>query len=503
MASASSYSLSSGRTGDLKNNMIKLLRELERMKLSVEPNIKSLSQGVPSAFLPLLHAALMDYSLPLAKHIASMEIDLYSKNDLKFVDGLYKVMRDVFEYRPQLSRDKFLSDGFAERKIILSCDVLHHCQRMHLKLTGTSKNPRPLTRGPRNKLITSTSVHTLSDSAGIGNYWQEKQSSLVTLSRREDYIPPSPPQTPSLSPSIGLQLLTDPSLDITPLQTPLKYQPLAPLAARKEETQPREESDITGPVKEKEQELQLRGSVQPNLITSTSSNEEAPLPVIIKEGPQLMETPLTGCEPLDKENVIPQYNCGSEKRTKIYKDRPLMESNVDISSEHNSRSGALLNESLPKSMSTASVDVNLMLDKMTHLSETVHTLSARLVLLETQLKIKDTKTTSVCHIGTQTEDQHHPILSQETETLLDPTLSPVSTPTLSPSPTNFTSSHSSSRLLPVAATSPHSTSDSLLATAPQTPEDTRQLIQSLRARARSTKELLHKTGHAASHDDSI
>ena len=36
---AASSSSSSG-TGDLKNNMIKLLRELERMKIYVEPNIK-------------------------------------------------------------------------------------------------------------------------------------------------------------------------------------------------------------------------------------------------------------------------------------------------------------------------------------------------------------------------------------------------------------------------------------------------------------------------------
>ena len=36
---ASSLS-SGGKTGDLKNNMIKLLRELERMKIYIEPNIK-------------------------------------------------------------------------------------------------------------------------------------------------------------------------------------------------------------------------------------------------------------------------------------------------------------------------------------------------------------------------------------------------------------------------------------------------------------------------------
>ena len=29
-----------GGTGDLKNNMIKLLRELEHMKIYIEPNIK-------------------------------------------------------------------------------------------------------------------------------------------------------------------------------------------------------------------------------------------------------------------------------------------------------------------------------------------------------------------------------------------------------------------------------------------------------------------------------
>ena len=146
----------------------------------------------------------------------------------------------------------------------------------------------------------------------------------------------------------------------------------------------------------------------------------------------------------------------------------------------------------------------------------------------------------VCHIGTQTEDQQYESMpSQETETALEHTLSPVSATNLL-SPTNFTSPHrvtipitaatslhdtsgsitrtvtSLHSTIPITATSLHTsgsttetvtslhnTSGSLLMTAPQTPEDTRQLIQSLRARARSTKELLHKTGHAHCHEDSI
>jgi centrosomal protein CEP44 len=80
-------------TGDLKNNIIKLLREIHRMKLKVEPNHKGLCMGIPSSFLPILHAALMDYSLPLAKHIVNKGIKMYARTDLKFTEALYKVNR--------------------------------------------------------------------------------------------------------------------------------------------------------------------------------------------------------------------------------------------------------------------------------------------------------------------------------------------------------------------------------------------------------------------------
>ena len=50
-----------------------------------------LSQGVPSAFLPILHSALMEFSLPLAQHIAAQGVEMYGRTDLRFVEGLYKV----------------------------------------------------------------------------------------------------------------------------------------------------------------------------------------------------------------------------------------------------------------------------------------------------------------------------------------------------------------------------------------------------------------------------
>ena len=226
-------------------------------------------------------------------------------------------MRDVFEYRPRLSRDQFLSDGFAERKIILSCDVLNHCQRMHLKLTGTSINSRPHTRGPKINSHSNISVHTLSDSSGISSYWEEKQANMVSLSHREGhsiYVPLSPPQTPSLSPSTGKPTWTDPSLDVTPLQTPLKTSSSELPITAESCPHPREVTPVFAPLTVMREEPcpSVRDRLQ---LCVTGHGSDSKLyhddPVNGELYPR--ETRLaTTLEPLDKENLRPFPINGSE-----------------------------------------------------------------------------------------------------------------------------------------------------------------------------------------------
>ena len=57
----------------------------------------SLSKGVPAAFLPIYHFAFIDYSRLVAEKIAELNIELYGKSDLRFVEGMYKVFI-FFEY---------------------------------------------------------------------------------------------------------------------------------------------------------------------------------------------------------------------------------------------------------------------------------------------------------------------------------------------------------------------------------------------------------------------
>ena len=125
-------------TGDLKNSVEKLLRELRKMKLDIEPDTQGWCLGLPSSFLPIFHAALMHYSLPLAKYLMSQGYTLYGKSDLKFVHGLYQVLRNVFNYQPRLTEAQFLSNAYAERKLMLTSDFLVFCQEKHSDLTYKS-----------------------------------------------------------------------------------------------------------------------------------------------------------------------------------------------------------------------------------------------------------------------------------------------------------------------------------------------------------------------------
>ncbi len=56
-----------------------------------------------------------------------------------------QVLRDVFHYRPRLSKEQFLSVGFAEHKVIFATQILLLCQAKHQQLAGkneANKAPR-------------------------------------------------------------------------------------------------------------------------------------------------------------------------------------------------------------------------------------------------------------------------------------------------------------------------------------------------------------------------
>ena len=102
--------------GDIKNNYEKLKQELKLVRYAnVAAFDKSLEggdelsvkqmifNGAPFAFLPLIHHCLLVFSPLVAEFITNNGFDLYSKNDMRFMESCFKMLVLHFSYKPALS----------------------------------------------------------------------------------------------------------------------------------------------------------------------------------------------------------------------------------------------------------------------------------------------------------------------------------------------------------------------------------------------------------------
>ena len=124
--------------------------------------------GDPAALLPLLHHTLVRYSKPVAAKILDHGFELQGKSDLRFTESVFKLTRELFDYRSSLTPSQFLTRGYAERKLMLVHDVgrlilkLHaHAIRMNKLASLKSKGNQSLfarTRLPSTDHHPSTST---------------------------------------------------------------------------------------------------------------------------------------------------------------------------------------------------------------------------------------------------------------------------------------------------------------------------------------------------------
>ncbi|XP_029687782.1 centrosomal protein of 44 kDa isoform X3 [Takifugu rubripes] len=81
--------------------------------------------------------------------------ELTGKTDLRFTETLFKVLRDIFHYKPTLTKEQFLKFGFSQRKISLICDVIdlvlqkkRQMKKTKVKHTRASKDSKEERRPP-------------------------------------------------------------------------------------------------------------------------------------------------------------------------------------------------------------------------------------------------------------------------------------------------------------------------------------------------------------------
>uniref|UniRef100_A0A8C0QZJ7 Centrosomal protein of 44 kDa n=1 Tax=Canis lupus dingo TaxID=286419 RepID=A0A8C0QZJ7_CANLU len=128
-------------TGDLKRSLRNLEQVLRMLNYPQEVDCVGLVKGDTAASLPIISYSLTSYSPYIAELLMESNIELIAKNDLRFVDTVYKLLRDQFNYKPILTKKQFLQCGFAEWKIQIICDILNCVMKKHKELSSLEKIP--------------------------------------------------------------------------------------------------------------------------------------------------------------------------------------------------------------------------------------------------------------------------------------------------------------------------------------------------------------------------
>ncbi|XP_065592652.1 centrosomal protein of 44 kDa isoform X2 [Cyrtonyx montezumae] len=71
--------------------------------------------------------------------LVKCDVELTAKSDLRFIEAIYKLLRDQFHYKPILTKEQFLQFGFAERKMQIVCDIINCVVRKHKELSNINK----------------------------------------------------------------------------------------------------------------------------------------------------------------------------------------------------------------------------------------------------------------------------------------------------------------------------------------------------------------------------
>ncbi len=114
----------------------------------------------------MYHYLIIDYNPAIAIEILNKyQMELQGKNDKSFIDSIYKLMRDMLNYKPPITKEQFFSIGYAEIKALMACEIIHLIQqKFKLNLTA-AKQPTPA----QGKLSeTNNKTVTVNRVAGLG-----------------------------------------------------------------------------------------------------------------------------------------------------------------------------------------------------------------------------------------------------------------------------------------------------------------------------------------------
>ncbi|XP_052795755.1 uncharacterized protein LOC128228472 [Mya arenaria] len=216
-------------TGDLLNNIRKMRKKLKDMKYMEDINISGISEGTATAYLPLYHFAFTSYCPAVAELILSKDIELFGKTDARFMEAAYKVLRDIFSYKPPLTKEQFFGKGFIERKVIMCTDILDLVKQKALQLNPASKKTSLKTGVRQSSAQTSRSSIGVPKSKSlcgkVSPRIEERTSNSARIGRHN-----APASTQSHAPQVVNELIASPDIEprrhishVSPQSVPVRH----------------------------------------------------------------------------------------------------------------------------------------------------------------------------------------------------------------------------------------------------------------------------------------
>ena len=129
--------------------------------------------------------------------------------------GIFQAVRDLFSFRPGLTKDQFFSNGYAEKKVIMCTDILTHVRNLHKKLA-----PKPRVKTAPPSSMTSGVGYGVS-SASVNHKIQSASAAGGATARTASMKPPDSSVTPQL---LVRNFNTDPEVEANPAPLPVRFQ---------------------------------------------------------------------------------------------------------------------------------------------------------------------------------------------------------------------------------------------------------------------------------------
>ncbi|KAL9646167.1 hypothetical protein ABK040_008044 [Willaertia magna] len=152
------------KIGDLNNNLATLRKLLSNINYGNRVfDIEGIKRGISSSIIAILNFIFMEYNEAIAKYLVHKGYDIYGKKEVKFYQIIYSILINEFDYRPNIPIDNIVKDGYAERKILLLCDIIRLVKQKVDELNPKPKKVKNKLNDTNYRRIKSPIINNLED----------------------------------------------------------------------------------------------------------------------------------------------------------------------------------------------------------------------------------------------------------------------------------------------------------------------------------------------------